>query len=285
MSSPSRGVAIAVLLLFTGANPASAIFFPGVGRPSPEQLRIQEEESYWKSLPRKFTEVFLKPVGGLAVNLDYHYATQDFSSTLGLLRFESESELNTYSIRPEIVWTNWLSTYAIAGLHRGTNRSQFPTLNLDGWAAGAGVTAALGLPAYTPECNDEVTFDPFFVIPDFNWTHNEFDDIENVVNVINVTTRIGAGVRTDRFNWGLYAGPMYQSSTTDLRIQIASTSVRVNTEPKELWSGVIGSYFGVVFADNPQHVLRPTLLLTVEGGVGNRQGVLASLRYEYDFFK
>jgi hypothetical protein len=57
----------------------------------------------------------------------------------------------------------------------------------------------------------------------------------------------------------------------------------VFAEPREAWSGVIGSYFGVVFANNPRHEERPTLLLTVEGGVGNRQGVLVSLRYEYDF--
>lgn len=48
------------------------------------------------------------------------------------------------------------------------------------------------------------------------------------------------------------------------------------------WSGVIGAFFGTWFGCDSKRVRRPTVMLTVEGGVGDRQGALVSLRYEYD---
>lgn len=122
-----------------------------------------------------------------------------------------------------------------------------------------------------------------FIVPDFNWTHNEFQDIRNTVDAYTVTTRIGAGMRTDRFNWALYGGPLYQSSTRNLTVRFPGGDVDATQEPEEAWSGVIGAIFGMRISDDPAAQERPTLLFTLEGGVGNRQGVLVSLRYEYDF--
>jgi hypothetical protein len=278
-----------VLLGVLTVDRAAAIFIPGVRRLSIEESDRREEERYWDTVMRRMREAFFEPVGGLAVNLDCHDGTQTLSSSLpapASLEFESESAVTTYTIRPEIVWTNWLSTYAIGGLHEGTNKSDFASLDLDGWAAGAGVALALGLPPYEPYRDSPITYDPFFLIPDFNWTHNEFDDISNTVHVFNLTTRIGAGARTDRYNWAFYAGPMYQSSTKDLIIKPLG-NLEVESEPEDAWSGVIGAVFGVRFPQDSKNLRgqeRPTMLLTMEGGVGNRPGILVSLRYEYDFF-
>jgi hypothetical protein len=54
--------------------------------------------------------------------------------------------------------------------------------------------------------------------PDVNWTHNEFPGDREQRRDAERDDRIGAGLRTDRFNWGIYAGPMYQSPTEDLII-------------------------------------------------------------------
>jgi hypothetical protein len=80
---------------------------------------------------------------------------------------------------------------------------------------------------------------------------------------------------------------MYQSSTSDLSIRtnISPDYFEVDSEPKKAWSGVIGAFFGTWFGQDVDRVRRPTVMLTVEGGVGNRQGILASLRYEYDLLK
>jgi hypothetical protein len=280
-------VAILVALSLSGVRPALGVFFPGIQRPTRQEAEFQAKEGYWATAADQLQAVFRTTVGGLAASFDYHYGTQDLSNTLavpGLPAFTatSESELNTYTVRPEFVVSNWLSLYGIAALHEGTNRANGVSLDLDGWGAGMGVTAALGLPRYDPTWSSEITIDPLFIVPDFNWTYNEFQSIKNGVDVLNLTTRIGAGVRTDRYNWGLYAGPMYQSSTRDLMLHARGETIAVESEPKEAWSGVVGAFFGVRISQKPKAQLRPTLLATVEGGVGNRQGVLVSLRYEYD---
>jgi hypothetical protein len=137
-----------------------------------------------------------------------------------------------------------------------------------------------------------MAFDPFFVVPDFNWTHNDFDGIQNRVDVLNTTVRIGAGARTREWTAAFYGGPMHQWSTKGLRFNIGGGDVPVDAEPKDAWSGVIGAFVGTWFTryrpdepgDHTQHLRRPTAMLTVEGGVGNRYGVLVSLRFEYDLF-
>jgi hypothetical protein len=284
MGTCKRG-AIILFALCAAAVPARAVFFPAVQRPTEEQLLEQETHPYWNTttLGAKAMEAFGEVVGGLALSFDDRYSTQDLVGdvpALNHLPFNGKTKLNTFTFRPEIVWTNWLSTYAIAGQHRGSNGSGATTLDLDGWTAGAGVSVALGLPPHTPH-NSRFTFDPLFVIPDFNWTRNEFDGVDNAVNVYNLTTRIGAALRTVDFSWGLYAGPQYQSSTKDLTIRINSMPLGVKAEPKEAWSGVIGSVFGVYLEKQK----RADVQMIVEGGVGNRQGVQVSLRYEHDFLE
>lgn len=282
MVSRCMRAALVSLALFAAASPARAVFFPQVERPTLKELEQQRAETYWNTLGRRARLAAGEFVGGLALSADYRYNEQDLVGSLAAfpVPFSGDTEINTYSLRPEIVLTNWLSTYAIGGLHNGTSRSEFGTLDLDGWAAGAGVTLALGLPPFTPKWNEDLTFDPLFVIPDFNWTHNEFDDVENTINVYNITTRIGAAVRTDRFSYGLYAGPQYQTSTEDLTVRAGGMLVDLEAEPKDAWSGVIGA----VFRMNLTKQKRPELQLSVEGGVGNRQGIQLSLRYEHDFF-
>lgn len=279
---------LAVLLLC--ATPAGAVFFPGVEFPEPGQPK----KDYWVNVPNELRKTLSKQVMGLTVNADYHYGTQDVVGNVPALpgaRLVGDTEVNTYTIRPEIVLTNWLSAYAIGALHEGSSTASVPAYgvrdtkySLDGWGVGAGVTAALGLPRYRPDWSDKLAFDPLFIVPDLNWTHNDFDDIENAVDIVNVTTRIGGALRTRFYNVGLYAGPMYQTATSDLtvRTSLSPTPVKIESEAKEAWSGVVGAFVGTWFAKDPDHVRRPTIMLTVEGGVGNRQGVLVSLRYEYD---
>lgn len=285
----SRGrVAIAVVFSLASAHPVLAIFVPGIERPTKLQAEKQATEGYWAGAADQLIAVFRTPVAGLAASFDYHYGTQDLTTSIvgsDSPSFTSETELNTYTLRPEFVLTNWLSFYGVAALHEGTNSGGGVNLDLDGWGAGAGVTAAFGLPRFDPSWSDEITIDPLFIIPDFNYTYNEFRDVRNSVDVLNFTTRVGAGARTDRYNWGLYGGPMYQASTRDLTIRAGGNNIAVESAPRDDLSGVIGAFFGVRISQKPKAQLRPTLLATVEGGVGNRQGVLLSLRYEYDLLR
>jgi hypothetical protein len=261
-----------------------AIFFPGVQRPSQEELEQEETESYTSTLQRNLVEALKTPVGGLALNLDWHYGTQTLLSSIPAagLHFSSQSRVDTYSIRPEIVWTNWLSTYAIAGIHQGTNTAPAFNLNLDGWAAGVGTTLALGLP---PKAFPNLVWLPAFIVPDFNWTHNEFQDVNNAVNIFNLTIRAGTAIKTGIYNWGFYGGPMYEALTEDLSVRTTMFgNVNVHSAPENAWSGVIGTYVGLRIAnEHPEDLPRPTVLLSIEGGVGNRESVLVSLRYEFDF--
>jgi len=271
-------------MLCAGAAPARALMYPGVERPTHEELKQQRDEGYLRAAEQEAIENAREFVGGLALNLDYRYGVQDLVGTVPMYQFPfaGRTKLETYSVRPEFVFTNWLSTYGIVGLHRGENTSDVQTLDLDGWMAGVGVNAAVGLDEITPECLDDVTLDPLFVLPDFNWTHNEFDGIDNDVNAYNLTIRIGGAMRTNYVHWGVYGGPQYQASTRELTVQYMSMPLVVDAEPKDAWSGVIGSFLGVTFKQDER---RPDLLLSVEGGVGNRQGALVSLRYEYDVFR
>jgi hypothetical protein len=275
-------VNIAVVSL-VAVSPARALFFPGVQQLSREEGIQQEEGSWSKYLSEGFERTVRTPVGGLALSFDYRYNVQDLCDQIPTLGAStSESEVNTYSIRPELVVANWLSLYGIFAQHDGTNRPTkytfLPDVDLDGWATGMGVTAALGLPPTRPSWWDFGTIDPLFIVPDFNWTHNEFDGIENAVDVYNVTTRIGFGARTNEINWAVYGGPQFQRPTRSLTVN----GNAVTSEPEDAWSGVVGALFGVRIAKDPRDLKRPTLLATVEGGVGNRHGVMFSLRYEYD---
>lgn len=284
MTSTGRRVAIVSFILFVAGSPAGAVFFPAIQAPSEKQREKQRLKGYIAGIPEAAKEAALEFIGAMALSFDYNHGTQDQVGKVRLNNqaFSGETELDTYVARPEIVWMNWLSTYGIFGLHRGDNTSDTSTLDLDGWAAGAGVTLSIGLPQYDPAFNKALAIDPLFVVPDFNWTHNEFDDVDGTVDVYNLTTRIGSALRTDRLYWGVYGGPQYQASTEDQTIQVNSFSVDVEVEPKRAWSGVIGSFFGVIFEKGER---RPDLLLTLEGGVGNRQGVLLSLRYEHNLFQ
>lgn len=269
------------------AVPSHAIFVGGVQQLSQEQAEAQAKLSFVDWTGKALEEALRKPVGGLALSFDYRYGTQDFTNRprQPTPAFDSETELNSYILRPEFVVSNWLSIYAIAARHEGTSRSAYPPVDLDGWGAGLGVTASLGLPPVRTVIGGEpVSFVLPFVLPDFNWTHNEFEGIDNGIDIYNVTTRIGGQARTDTYSFGLYAGPMYQQSTQGLVVG----GNAVSSVARDAWSGVVGAFFGVRLVggddslEQRRDLLRPTLLLTVEGGVGNRQGVLASLRYEYD---
>ena len=287
MRTSRYAVGIGALFALIAVGPAGAIFIPALQRPTEQQLKAERTVSYWEwtTDPEYLQWVLSDQVGGLALSVDYRHGVQDLSNTgRGFKPFTSEAELNTYLLRPEFVLTRWLSIYGIAALHDGTNDIPRSTadIDLDGWAVGAGVAGALGLRQF--DYGADLTVDPFFVLPDFNWTHNDFDGIDTGVDVLNVTTRIGAGARTDRYNWGLYAGPMYQWSTPDLKIPTRSGVARVESVPENAWSGVVGAFFGLRLSDTMRdtELARPTVLATVEGGVGNRHGVLVSLRYEYD---
>lgn len=284
MSGAFRVAAMIAVVSMINAKPVCALFFPGFQQLSREQ-GIKQEEGSWRDYLTKDLEKTLRtPVGGLALSFDYRYSVQDLCDQIPLGPSTSESELNTYSLRPEFVVANWLSLYGIFAQHDGTNRatnkyeSLLPDVDLDGWATGMGVTAAFGLPPTRPSWWSFGTIDPLFIVPDFNWTHNEFDGIDNAVDVYNVTTRIGFGARTKVSNWAVYGGPQFQRPTRSLTVN----GFPVSSEPENAWSGVIGVLFGVRIAEDPRDLKRPTLLATLEGGVGNRHGVLFSLRYEYD---
>lgn len=281
---------VSVLVSLLAATPAPAVFLPGIQKLSQDQIEAERKLSFTEWTWASLKETLRTPVGGLALSADYHYGTQDFRNTSIVGQTTSESRLNTYSLRPEFVVSNWLSLYGIAALHEGHSRSDtqgVPDIDLDGWAAGMGVTASLGLPPIgTTWFNEPVSLAPVFVVPDFNWTHNEFQGIDNSIEVVNVTTRIGTGGRTDTYNWAVWAGPAYQNSTSGLSV----SGVHVSSEPTRDWSAVLGIAFGIrlVNADEENQLqrrrdlLRPTLLATIEGGAGNREGILVSLRYEYD---
>lgn len=276
--------ALVLALGIVSAAPAHAIFIPGIRLLTPQKAAEVEQEPYWKRLQKRFR----RTVGDLALNLDYHYGTQDFSNLAPSGPLPSEAELNSYVLRPELVVSEWLSVYGIGALHDGRNRYQGGSIDLDGWGAGVGVTTAFGpLEVYPSEWPD-VAIDPLFVAPDFNWTYNDFQGIENGVTTSNLTVRIGTGGRTLRYSWALWAGPMYQSSTRDLDLRFGGSPVTVRSEPQGAWSGVIGAAFGLRVAEDKRTQRterRPTLMATIEGGVGNRQGVLVSLRYEFDPFR
>ncbi len=242
-------------------------------------------------------EQFRQPVLGLAASFDYRHSEEDFSNLVPnadpnlRASFASQSSLDSYTLRPEIVPFSWLSVYGIGARYDGNNTLTSGPLigrkaSLDGWGAGVGTTLALGLPRWLPESVPGVAVDPLFILPDFNWTRNDFDGIANDVDVINVTTRIGFGARDRIFNGGIYGGPTYQSVTRDLLFSgFGPSPVLVQSSLKDSWSGVIGAFFGIRLSSDPKLEQRPTLLATVEGGVGNRQGVLITLRYEYDFLQ
>src|SRR5262245_51077937 len=173
-------IGVCLALAFSMVSPAGAVFFPGVQRPVGAEAEIEREQPYWASVPDRLRKALAEQVGGLALNADYLHDTQDFVSTFNHVPLQSETELNTYTIRPEFVMTNWLSMYAIGALHEGSSTTSLrpfgatdTRFSLDGWGVGAGVTVALGLPKYTPARWPQFTFDPLFVVPDFNWTHND----------------------------------------------------------------------------------------------------------------
>ena len=282
------GMAAMLAMPLLASSPARAIFIPSLQMLTQKDVEAEERKGYWASAGDRLVQVFRTPVGGLAASFDYRYNQQDLTNSFLGSTFSTESKLNSYSLRPEFVLTNWWSVYGIAALYDGSSKGKangVPVdIDLDGWGAGVGTTVSLGLPPWRPSWWQEGTIDPFFVLPDVNWTYNEFQGINNNVNTVNVTTRIGAGARTDLYNWGLYGGPMYQSSTRDLSVPLGGFNFAVQSEPRDAWSGVIGAFFGLRISRDPRAQLRPTLLATVEGGVGNRQGVLVSLRYEYDPF-
>lgn len=281
---------VAILVSLLAAAPAPAVFLPGIQKLSRDQVEAERKLSFTEWTWESLKETLRTPVGGLALSADYHYGTQDFQNTSLLGKTTSESRLNTFSLRPEFVVSNWLSLYGIAALHDGHSRSStkgVPDVDLDGWAAGMGVTASLGLPPIgTTWFGEDVSLAPVFVVPDFNWTHNDFQGVDNGVEVVNVTTRIGTGGRTDTYNWAIWAGPAYQNGTSALTV----SGLHVSSEPTRSWSAVLGIAFGIrlVNADEDNQLqrrrdlLRPTLLATIEGGAGNREGILLSLRYEYD---
>lgn len=276
-------VTIAVAIWFAATIPARALFVPGFEQLTPQQAEIQAKTPW----PELLKERMLTPVGNLAASFDYRHGTQDFDSVTRFNGqdvpppFISESELNSYVFRPELVLTNWLSVYGITALHDGSNRAGGNAISLDGWGAGAGVTGALGwLPV---ELGPDATLDPFFVLPDFNWTYNEFDGIENAVKTTNLTIRVGSGARFGkRYNVAFYGGPMYQDSTRNLDVVFAGTPLTIKAVPVSTWTGVVGGFLGVRFGEAPSTQKRPDVLVTLEGGIGNRTGVLLSLRYEYD---
>jgi hypothetical protein len=289
-----------VVLSSVAFNPARGILIPAQEMVTDQDAAEQERKGgYWAYAfdPERLTAMLRQQVGGLALSFDYRHGTQDFVNVIrppyvegsGPARVVSDTTLDTYGLRPELVLTNWLSIYGVAAWHDGSNsapptdRTPAFSLSLDGHALGAGVSGVFGLPVMA-SCIEGVTLDPFFVLPDLNWTHNEFDDIENGIDVLNVTTRVGFGARTTRFNLGLYGGPMYQQ-VTELQYALVPESpvpIPVETRPQDAWSGVVGAFLGMRISQNPGAQDRPTLLLTVEGGVGNRESVLVSLRYEYD---
>lgn len=297
-----RGMFALVGLSAMAANPGYGLFIPAQQLITDQEAARQEKRGgYWADAfdRARLIALLRQPVGGLALSFDYRHGTQDLSNAFlspfgRKLSRESETTLDTYGVRPELVISNWLSVYGVAALHDGSNRAPaeggFPRLDLslDGWAAGFGTTAAFGLPMWKPPGIAGVSIDPFFVLPDFNWTYNEFDDVVDGVDVINATTRVGFGARTKRVNAGFYGGPMYQWTTRDqvARVYVEELKRRidvpVSSEPKDAWSGVVGGFLGIRISKDPDEQDRPTLLLTVEGGVGNRQGVQVSLRYEYD---
>jgi len=282
-------VALVCAFVVVAVRPAGAVFIPGVAQLSPEQVAAQDKLDFFAWTKKELIETLRTPVGGLAASFDYRNSTQDFSGmTIGPTNVSSEADLDTYTLRPEFVISNWLSVYGILARYDGKSTSNVGDVDLDGWGGGLGVTGSFGLPPVgTVIGGQRVSFAVPFVVPDFNWTSSDLEGIDNDLDVYNVTVRIGGQARTDRYSFGMYAGPTYQNGTSRLLIN----GLAVSSEPTEAWSAVVGGFFGIRLVGDDSaagaeqrriDLLRPTLLATIEGGIGNLEGVLVSLRYEYD---
>jgi len=213
----------------------------------------------------------------LALNLDYLHSEQDLRTGYNGQTFTATAKLNTFTTRLEYHPFEVLSVYGIAGIHDGSSKVAGSDLksSLDGWLAGAGITAFFPVPLSCEE-GDAVCLTPGAIV-DFNYTYNEYDDVKNGIDVYNVTTRAALlGGTSEKFGFGFWAGPAYQSVEPDQKISLGGQTVTVHVRPRERWNGVIGAVVKSVVPG-----LEMPLSLTVEGGVGNRTQILVSLRGEF----
>ena len=173
------------------------------------------------------------------------------------------------------------SVYGIAGYHTG----QGSGLDLDGWTFGAGSLLVFPIPINLLEFADRGR-DPrlpkrtAFFVPsvDFNWTSNDFRDIEDRVNIYSVTGRLGVELKQGASWFYAYAGPSWQTFDRTQRIAGLTWDVRA----KNAVNAVAGAAVGWLPRNESIPGGRdpiPKLALVVEGGMGSRRHILASLRY------
>ena len=87
-----RAVQLGLAFALMTADPASAIFFPGVDLPE-EPERRETLQEWWARIPERTNQALKQQVMGLTINADYRYGTQDIVGTLAGtgLRFDGEA--------------------------------------------------------------------------------------------------------------------------------------------------------------------------------------------------
>jgi hypothetical protein len=88
---------------------------------------------------------------------------------------------------------------------------------------------------------------------------------------------LAAGALLDSIGLLPFAGASYLDQTSLQRIDAAGGVTATRIRPDDTWSGVIG----MVFAFIPQEFARPPLQVVIEGGLGDREHVMVSLRGEW----
>ncbi|MDG2223089.1 MAG: hypothetical protein P8L85_17035 [Rubripirellula sp.] len=168
-----------------------------------------------------------------------------------------------------------LNVYGIAGRthSRGSvliNVSEFPLVSspdlqiplsfeLNGFTYGGGATAAIGTADY-------------FASVDINYSHTDFNSLDNELFALVISPRFGAIIDRDCFKGEVHIGAMYQDTQQTVEVVLdqpilGTIAVEVDQYEPDPWNFLVGGLWGI---DERLHLM-------VEFGVGGREYVISGL--------
>lgn len=137
------------------------------------------------------------------------------------------------------------------------------SFELNGFTYGGGATAAIGTKNY-------------FAALDVNYSHTDFNELDNTLFAFVVTPRFGAIIDRKYFKGEVHVGAMYQNTKQTVEVLLeqpglGSIAVEVDQYEPDPWNVLFGGLWGI----------DERLQLMIEAGVGGREYLItgATIRF------